>query len=91
MSTTLDDAIAHELQHPSGTMDDPLTAALFAQLTHEPLQPRPAEACSELLADMDADVRAATSLPEWFPWAAAVVLTAVCAASYVWPMGWAAA
>ena len=27
--TTLDDAIARECQHPSGTMDDPLTAALM--------------------------------------------------------------
>lgn len=70
--SALDDAIAAEMQHPSGTMDDPLTAAMVASLLQDPLQPSPAEACSELLADMDADVHAATSLPTWF-WLPALV------------------
>lgn len=50
-------------------------------------QPDPAEAATDL--GVDYDLHESTGLPEWFPWAAVVVITAVCAASYVWPMGWA--
>jgi hypothetical protein len=50
-------------------------------------QPDPAEAATDL--GVDYDLRESTSLPDWFTVAAVIVFAAVCAASYVWPMGWA--
>jgi hypothetical protein len=46
--TVINEALLNELQHPSGTMDDPLTAAI----AHD-IQPPPAEASSEYLTPDD--------------------------------------
>lgn len=92
--SAVDDAIARELQHPSGTMDDPLTAALaqcqcgddFWTRRLDPGDERPEDRAARVQREADQ----AASLPEWFTPAAVAVLALVSAVSWVWPFLWGA-
>lgn len=90
----LNEALVRELQHPSGTMDDPLLTAHFHSIEDAA---RMSGACTELqtpsdlppmglvdaLRSLDSGDRAALFV------AAVGVLSLVSAASWIWPWGFA--
>ena len=87
MTTSILDEALRQMQHPSATMDDPLTAAQ-ADMDDQAACARECGACTELQRKVEAEAADAVRIEPGLLFVAAVAVVAVVsAASMVWPWG----
>ena len=89
MTISILDEALRQMQHPSATMDDPLTAAQ-ADMDDQAAHARECGACTELQAKVEADVAYATGIDWGLLFVAVVAVGAIAAAVFqIFPMGFA--